>query len=338
MRKHVFILCFLVSAFNEAFAQVTLTIRQAGTKGDSIPEITLVDYETIPYKLVNDTTLTYVLDIKNPESLFIGIDPETGWFTRVWLDPQMKTKEITIDYSTETSVSVINPTKEDTLFEKVFSYLRTADRRESDSIAMAYVEKHPDSYLSLYFVSHGLYRNDRERRLMALNMLGSKFKDHPDYIRIQSTLLSRRNPSMGDSFKEFSLSDVNDENFNSASITNKWVLLHFWSNGCIPCVKEMDSLVACYNSLDTAKITFISVAMDDKRENWQNSTATHKISWVNLWQPDGGVGELCLHYNVSVMPYFILFDDQKKLVSIRFGSEELANLKEMFISNDLIKK
>lgn len=134
MRKHVFILCFLVSAFNEAFAQVTLTIRQAGTKGDSIPEITLVDYETIPYKLVNDTTLTYVLDIKNPESLFIGIDPETGWFTRVSLDPRMKTKEVTIDYSTETAVSVINPTKEDTLFEKVFSYLRAADRREPDSI------------------------------------------------------------------------------------------------------------------------------------------------------------------------------------------------------------
>lgn len=78
--------------------------------------------------------------------------------------------------------------------------------------------------------------------------------------------------------------------------------------------------------------------MDDKRENWLHSKTTHKISWINLWQPGGGVGELCLHYNVTAMPYFILFNAQKKLVSIRFGTDELTSLKEMFISTGLTKE
>lgn len=333
------ILILIISLFYLASvqAQVTLTIRQAGTKERPVPELTLVDYEAVPYKKVNDTTFTYVINIKNPESLFIGINPETGWFTRVWLDPKFEKKDVTIDYAAHTTLAVINPSKEDSLFEKVFSYLKSNDRREPDSIAGAYVAAHPSSWLSLYFVSHGLYRNEPQERIAAFNSLSPVFKDHPDYEQIRAILFDRKYAVEGDSFKEFALTDIDNKIFSSTSLNDKWILLHFWSTGCIPCVKEMDSLVACYNSLDTTRITFISIGMDDKRENWSSSNATAKMKWTSLWQPGGGVGELCLHYGVTAMPYFILFNEQKKIVFIKYGSDELESIKASLISAGLAK-
>jgi thiol-disulfide isomerase/thioredoxin len=332
--RQLLILLFFLWCSRGATAQVTLTIIQSGLKGDSVPAYQLVDYEDAKYTALNDSTRAYTLNIKNPGSLFIGIDPGTGWFSRIWIDPKIKRKELTIDYSAK-KTRVKNPDKDDLLFEKVFSYHKSSDRREPDSIMIAYVKKHPDSYLSLYFVSHGLYRNEPEKKIAAFKLLGEKFKDHPDYIRTKASLFERKYPMPGDPFKEFSLNDINDKTFNSSSITSKYILLHFWSNGCKPCIKEMDSLVRLYNSLDTSKVAFISVGMDDKRENWKNSKTTAKIKWPNVWQPGGGVGDLCLHYNVNAMPFFILFNNQKEIVSIKYGADELDNIKETMISSGL---
>jgi hypothetical protein len=333
--KHLLIFVIFLSGLQNVTAQITLTIKQVGINGDSLPVLELVDYESSKYERLNDSTLTYTLNPKHPESLFIGIDPKSGWFTRIWIDPAIKHKELTLNYSTEAS-TIKNPDETDKLFEKVFSFLRVQDRTVPDSIMMAFVEKNPDSYLSLYFVSHGLYRNNPPKRLAALNGLSPQFQDEPDYKRTKASLLERKFSNVGDQFKEFSLFDVNDNIFNSVAISNKWILLHFWSNGCGPCVKKMDTLVSCYNSLDTSKITFISVAVDSKQEQWKNAKTTHKIKWTSVWQPNGSTGDLCLHYNVSTIPFYVLFNNEKKIELVTFG-DEIPLIKEKLISLGLHK-
>lgn len=334
--------CFLVALLSFSLpdnvpAQVSLTIIQTGWVGDTVPYVELVDYEVKEFKKVNDSTTTFLIDPKTPESLFIGCDPVTGWFTRIWVDPKVKEKAVILDYSNE-STKVLNPNEDDVFYEKVFKYLLATGSAEGDSVLGQYVRDHPDDYFSLHIVTHGLYHTDQKKLIDALYLIQPYFKEHPDFKRTKARLLDVKYTAIGDTFKEFTLTGINNSVFNSSSISNKYILLNFWSNGCRPCVREMDSLVALYRSLDTSRVEFISISMDDRQAGWANAQATSKIEWVNLWQPGGGVGELCLHYNVHAMPFFILFDNRKKLESIRYGAEELENIKQVLYSYGLQKK
>lgn len=334
--KYILFALFPLCILNSLYGQVTVTIIQTGWKGDTLYDAELVDYDVLQFKKINDTTATYLIDPKTPQSLFIGCNPITGWFTRIWIDPKVEKKTVILDYSNE-STKVLNPNKDDIFYEKVFKYLQARDPSEGDSVLSKYVKAHPDNYFSLEIVTHGLYHTDKAKLIDALNLIQPYFKEHPDFKRTKARLYDIRYPNIGDPFKEFSLIDINNTRFNSETIGNKYILLNFWSNGCAPCVKEMDSLVALYNSLDTSRIEFISISMDDKQAGWMNGKATKKIKWINLWQPDVEVGELCLYYNIHSMPSFILFNDQKKIDFIRDGGSELESIKQTLYSYGLKK-
>ena len=199
------------------------------------------------------------------------------------------------------------------------------------------INSFPNSgYLSLFLVTHGgLFRfspDKKAKQLAALNMLSPTFKNHPYYRQMKARLLDRKYPNIGDPFKEFTLTDINDSNFNSNSIKNKWILLNFWSNGCGPCVREMDAFVNLYKSIDTSKIAFISIALDENRNKWKNAKATNKIKWTSVWEEDNFSGKLCLNYNVSSMPFFVLFNKEKKIVFLKDGADELENIKNILLA------
>lgn len=280
MRIAIIILLSL-AFYTTVNAQISITVIQSKWIGDTIPYVELVDYEVLETKKVNDSTTTFLIDPKTPESLFIGCDPISGWFTRIWIDPKVKKKTVILNYSNETA-KVINPNKDDIFYEKIFKYFMSNDPSEGDSVLSRYVKAHPADYFSLHIVTHGLYHTDRAKLIDALNLIQPYFKDHPDFKRTKARLLETKYPNTGDPFKEFTLIDINNKEFSSASISNKYILINFWSNGCAPCVKEMDSLVSLYNSLDTSKVEFISISMDDKQAGWINGKATNKIKWINL--------------------------------------------------------
>jgi thiol-disulfide isomerase/thioredoxin len=168
--------------------------------------------------------------------------------------------------------------------------------------------------------------------LTLFKKLNPALSKYPDYRETKTGLTGRKYPNTGDTFKEFRLTDIHGKIFNSATIKNKWILLHFWSNGCGPCVKEMDAMVNYYKTLDTTKIAFISVALDNNKNEWKKALATQKIKWTNLWEPDNFYGDLCLNYNLSAMPFFVLFNSEKKLVVMQDGADAIETTIKGYLS------
>jgi thiol-disulfide isomerase/thioredoxin len=314
-----------------------LIIHQAGLKGNSYPELFIAEYSDSTYKKINDSTIVFNCNPQDDECLFIGIDKQSRWFTRIWLKPDYQKKELIIDYRQKTA-KVKSPDAWDETTEKVMTFSSQGNQSAEDSVSFAYLQKHPGSYLSLWFLSHGMYRDHPGKRLAALNMLNSSLKDLPEYKQTLASLTQRGIPETGDPFEEFILPDKNEILFNSAEIKNKWVLINLWSNGCGPCVREMDALVDFYRTVDTSRAEFISISLDDKKEVWKKAVATNKIIWTSVWQPGGIYGELCLKYNLMAMPFFVLFDAGKKIVYIKDGADELDNIKITFKENKLLKQ
>jgi thiol-disulfide isomerase/thioredoxin len=322
--------CLTATSFGQ------LTIHQVGLKDNKYPELIIADYSDSTYTKINDSTILFTCNPKDNECLFIGIDRQTRWFTRIWLKPNYKQKDLVINYSKRTA-KIKSPDEWDEITEKAISYGQQGNQTAEDSISFAYLQKHPDSYLSLWFLSHGLFRDNPNKKLTALKMLSPSLKEYPEYKQTEASLTQRKIPNIGDIFKEFQLFDKNGLIFNSNIIKNKWILINLWSNGCGPCVREMDALVSFYKSIDTSKAEFISISLDDKKENWKIATATNKIIWPSVWQDGGIYGDLCLNYNLMAMPFFVLFDSSKKIYYIKDGANELENIKATFKEKGLFK-
>ena len=300
------------------FAQCVLTIHQIGiNKGDSIQELDLSYCKNIQSQKINDSTLKITFNVSQPQCSSIVIDWTAKWVIGVWIEPKIKNKDLIIDYSKKTA-RIKNPNEWDSINEKIMDLQEKYDNEGQELLAISYIEKNPSSYLSLWLLP--LVEN-RNNKLTLFNKLGPALKNYDDYRQIQADLTERKYPAIGDPFKEFSLANVNDAVFNSTSIKNKWILLQFWSNACSPCVREMDSLVSFYNSLDTSKVAFVSVALDEDKSKWKNARTTKKIKWTNVWEQNNWYGDLCLNYNVTAMPFFIIFDKEKKIHLITFGDE-----------------
>lgn len=335
MIRFTFISIFFLSIFN-TYAQSTLTIHQIKAKGDTLPELLIANYEDTTYVKTNDSTIVFKWDSTIPEYLFIIVNRKTKWRTRLWMNPEIKQRELTIDYTTK-SVVVKDPTEWDILLDKMHLLEQERKDKEHDSIAIFFLEENPETYLSLWFLTHGVSYNDRNQKLSLFQKLDKSLQIYPEYIQLNADLTARKYPNIGDTFKEFELKDKNNISFNSERIKNKWILINFWSNGCAPCIKEMDAFVELYKSVDTTKIEFICVALDESNSVWKKGNATNKIIWPSVWQPSGSYGDLCLNYNVTAMPTFILFDNEKKIFYIKDGANELENIKVTFKEKALLK-
>ena len=322
MARFIFIGMFFFYTIQNVSSQCVLTVKQIGIKGDSLPEIVCANYQEIKPTKINDSTIQIRFCPTEPTYLFVIIDWDNRWISRMWVDQNTKQKDLVINYSTK-SATLKNITNWEKLLAKIDSLDAKENYNASFDIASHYIENNSSSYLSLWLFSHchGIYLTPNKNKLELFNKLSTSFSNYPEYKQMKADLTGRKFPNYGDSFKEFTLEDVNEKQFTSSLINNKIIMLHFWSNNCAPCIKGMDALINYYNSLDTSKIAFISVSLDDDKSKWKRSVTTNKIIWTNLWTENNLYCELCLNYNLTAMPYFVIFNKEKKITFYNEGED-----------------
>jgi thiol-disulfide isomerase/thioredoxin len=325
----LFLLTCLIVANGES--QCTLAIRQVGLITDTIPKVMIYDVQHQKPIRLNDSTIQFDVPPTRSECLFIFLDYKTRWSTRIWIDSTILHKELIVDYKKRTA-TIKNGNEIDRVLEEDLQLNEMTQKPQKDSLDEGYIKSHPDVYFSLWLLSHGVNREHPSKNKILLDNLSPRLKKFNEYRQMMADLTGRKYPNYGDSFKEFTLTDNNGKVFNSTSIKSKIIILHFWSNGCGPCVKGMDAMVNFYKSLDTSKIAFISVSLDEIKSKWVNSATTNKIIWTNLWTEDNSYCDLCLNYNLTAMPYFVMFNKDKKITFYNDGEDiELlkSRLKEL---------
>lgn len=60
----------------------------------------------------------------------------------------------------------------------------------------------------------------------------------------------------------------------------KWLLIDYWTAGCVPCIKEFPVLNQFYQSVDKTKMEIISLSVDNKMKRW-------KKAWKKVYQKKG---------------------------------------------------
>lgn len=101
----------------------------------------------------------------------------------------------------------------------------------------------------------------------------------------------------------------------------KYVFIDFWGTWCKPCVEEIPNVKKAYNSLDSNKIQFIGIALNEP-EYLKKFIEEHEMPWPQLAYTSESDGVLKT-YNINSYPTTLLIDPSGKIIAKNLRGEDL---------------
>lgn len=120
------------------------------------------------------------------------------------------------------------------------------------------------------------------------------------------------------SLPSFTVQDVNGNGVNLNSFKGKKVFVNLWASWCPPCRAEMPSIEKLYHSVDSSKVAFVMLALDN---DFEQSKQFIKKQGLNLpvYYPTENLPQL---FNVQGIPATFIFNEQGKLIQRIDGGDD----------------
>jgi thiol-disulfide isomerase/thioredoxin len=126
----------------------------------------------------------------------------------------------------------------------------------------------------------------------------------------------------------FSLQDMNGSLLNLQSFKGKKVFVNLWATWCPPCRAEIPSIQKLAQSVDTAKVAFVMISLDDSFDKARRFAKSRKMI-LPVFYPAENLPEL---FNVQSIPSTFIFDESGKLIQRVDGGDNYntKQYKELF--------
>ena len=156
-----------------------------------------------------------------------------------------------------------------------------------------------------------------------------RFKDYLDGIEgflsrvlkeIAAAKQAEREIEEGKRASDFTLKDINGNDFNLASLfgKGKYIVVDFWGSWCSWCIKGFPKMKEYYNKYRD-RLEIVGVACYDKEDKWKASVAKNNVPWLHVFSPDGITEE---RYGVTGYPYKVLISPKGKVIKCFKGETD----------------
>jgi peroxiredoxin len=126
----------------------------------------------------------------------------------------------------------------------------------------------------------------------------------------------------------FTLPDLEGQNWTLKDPRGKIVLVNFWATWCPPCRKEMPDLEALYQQFRERGLVVLAITDEDKKlDKVKQFIAEHKFSYPILLDAGRKVNEL---FQVEGIPKSFLYDRDGRLVAEAIDMRTRSQFLEMF--------
>ncbi len=194
--------------------------------------------------------------------------------------------------------------------------------QEKSKVTEAFINNHPDSYVSLKLLNEGGGADDAG--------LESQFEALSD--RIKNTDLGRETAArikatktveVGNPAQDFIMNDTEGNPVQLSSFRGKYVFLDFWASWCGPCRSENPNVLKAYDKLKGDNFEIIAVSLDNKKEHWLKAIKEDKLPWVQVSDLKGTKNEAALKYGVTGIPQNFLISPDGTILGIGFRGEDI---------------
>ncbi len=203
-----------------------------------------------------------------------------------------------------------------------------------------FIHKHPNSIVSMYFLSGMLFGKSLPELKNAYAQLGNEYKNSRYGRVISDKIAGIEANAIGVTAIPFSKTDMNGNMVNLEDLKGNYVLLDFWGTLCVPCIQSFPHLKELYAKYKDKGFEIVGIADENwqkdeaKRiEGWKKVIEREDLPWIQvLNEKDKDQLDLQKAYQITAFPTLILLDKEGKIAARFTGkSDEIAiKLKEIF--------
>ena len=117
----------------------------------------------------------------------------------------------------------------------------------------------------------------------------------------------------------FNIQDSKGNVVNMQHLKGKKLFVNLWATWCPPCKREMPSIEKLYQAVDTGKVAFLMVSLDDRFDKAKKYIATTKLDLPIYYPAQQQLPDL---FNVQGIPATFIFNEKAELIKRIDGSDD----------------
>ena len=158
---------------------------------------------------------------------------------------------------------------------------------ERDSMAIVWIEHHPDSYLSLVQLRAVAGKNiDVHQIEPVFDRLSDSVRSTAAGKDFAEAINAARFTSIGAIAPDFTEYDTGGNPVRLSDFRGKYVLLDFWATWCGPCRAENPNVVRAYNKYKGKNFTVLGVSLDgpgpSRKGAWEGAIKKDGLAWTQV--------------------------------------------------------
>jgi thiol-disulfide isomerase/thioredoxin len=116
----------------------------------------------------------------------------------------------------------------------------------------------------------------------------------------------------------FTVQDVNGNTINLQHFKGKKLFVNLWASWCPPCRAEMPSIEKLFRSVDTSKVVFVMLSLDDHFDKAKKFIGRQRLN-LPIYYPAENLPAL---FNVQAIPATFIFNESGDLIQRIDGSDD----------------
>ena len=124
---------------------------------------------------------------------------------------------------------------------------------------------------------------------------------------------------------DFSLPDMNENQFKLSDLKGHPVLLHFWASWSAESMRQLPAIRQYQQNYGPKGLTIVSLSFDYDRDMWTATVEKEKMKWINICDLKYTDSPIAKLYHIEKTPFFFLLDREGIIVSKNSNIDVVGN-------------
>ncbi len=124
---------------------------------------------------------------------------------------------------------------------------------------------------------------------------------------------------------DFSLPDINENQFKLSEFQGYVVLIHFWASWSAESMRQLPAIRQYQQNYGPKGLAIVSISFDYDREMWTATVEKEKMKWTNICDLKYTDSPIAKLYHIEKTPYFFLLDREGIIVSKNSNIDIVGN-------------